>query len=210
MRNDINLIPKRNSIISAKMMFMVLVISMSGLILMGYFGLFLPLNEKRELKSTIKENEEELLLYSNVDATYAATLEQVENLVGLKTVFEALKNDNLKMTQTIKDLQENIPKNIIVNKIDYKDGELLMEGLSPTNKEIAQYIVKLRQLDYVLKVDFTSAEVDVSLDNGTDTGNKKEDMMYLFKITVSLKTYNVPVVDQSLQEGDTTEEKGGE
>lgn len=213
MRNDINLIPKRNNIISAQMMFLVLLVSMGSFILMGYYGLYLPLNEKKELNDKIKQSQEELLLYSDVEETYISLLDQINNLNNINTVFELIKSNSLKMTQIFKDFQKNIPKDIVINKISYTNGELLMEGLSPTYKELAQYIVNLRKLDYVLNVGFTSAEYKtpvVDQNNGTVASNGDEDNMYLFNITVSLKTYIPPTVEPTSQDGDTTDEKGGE
>lgn len=81
-----------------------------------------------------------------------------------------------------------------------------MEGVSPTYKNIAQYIVKLRQLDDILGVVFTSAE----LENPEASNGDKDMTMHKFSIKVTLKTNNSTIAVPDLQEGDISDKKEGE
>jgi Tfp pilus assembly protein PilN len=215
MRHDINLIPKRSSVISAKTMFFIILITISGIIITGLYGLYLPLKTKNELKNLIKEKQEELLLYGGVYETFNTLTDQINSIITIKAAFEALKINNLKMTQILQDFQDNIPKNMVIQNISYSNsnGELLMEGLSPTYKEIAQYIVKLRQLDYILDVGFTSAELEkdeMNADSSKVTDSEADVAMHKFKIIVSLKTSGSITSATGLPESNTTDEKGGQ
>lgn len=208
MRNDINLIPKRNRIISAKMMSLILAISVGGIILMLFYGLLQPLKEKNEMKNIIAQKQEELLLYNSVEDTFITLTEQINKIKTMNSAFETLKSNTLKMTQIFQDFQKNIPEDITIQTISYSNsnGELLMEGVSPTYKNIAQYIVKLRQLDDILGVVFTSAE----LENPEVSNGDKGMTMHKFSIKVSLKTNNSTIAVPDLQEGDISDKKEGE
>ena len=207
MRNDINLIPKINGFVSTKTMIIVILASMCSFLMMGFCGVFLPLWEKNELNNKIMQKQEKLLLYSNVEVTYITLLDKINKLNNLNTVFESLKSNQNKMTEIFKDFQENIPDNITIHNISYSNEVLLMDGVSPSYKEIASYIVNLRKLEYVKNVGFTSAEYKMPVN--TDTGNGDEDSMYQFNISVSLKTNNPPTPEQTLQQGEITDENGG-
>jgi Tfp pilus assembly protein PilN len=215
MRHDINLIPKRSRVISAKMMFLIILITISGIIITGLYGLYLPLKTKNELKNLIKEKQAELLLYDSVEENFKTLTDEINSIITIKAAFEALKINNLKMTQIFQDFQDNIPKNIVIENISYSNlnGELLMEGFSPAYKEIAQYIVKLRQLDYILDVGFTSAELEMdemNADTGIETDSKADAAMHKFKLKVSLKTSGTITSVTDLPESNTTDKKGGQ
>jgi hypothetical protein len=215
---------KRNRIISAKMLFLIIIFSLSGSILMGFCGLYLPLKEKNDLKKRIGQKQEELSSYGSVEDRYIALSAQFSKITAINSAFKALKSNNLKMTQIFQDLQENIPGDIIIQNISYSNmkGELTIDGLSRNYKNIAQYIVKLRQLDYILDVGFTSvvlespeAETNTVTDAGTDivteSGNGNKDMpMQKFSIKISLKNKNSSITVTNLQEDTISDEKGGE
>ncbi len=202
MINDINLIPKSSKNTSRETLFVILGAYLCFTIVVVFFGYFIPLQQKSSVKHKIAEKEEELKQYADMDDTYIKLTDTISEMENKVTYFEALKN-SLKMSKVFNDLEENIPREINISNMSLAEGILTIAGVSPSYKEVAQYMVKIRGVDYVKDVTFSSAV----LEDDEEDSNKK---LYDFNIYVNLDMPKIELVSESESTEDTNEEDTSE
>jgi len=154
---DINLIPKAKKNVSSETIFITTTLSLCCIALLIYFGFYLPIQQKYSLSKQISEQENELLSYSDTQEQYSSILNQVNEFIRTDLTLGTLKSSNLKMTKILNEIEKNIPKNVIVKTMTLEEGLLTIEGNAPSYQNIAQCIVKLRNMENVLGVTFTNA-----------------------------------------------------
>ncbi len=196
MINDINLIPKNSKNASKETMFIFTVAYLCLAVIIVFFGYFIPLHQRNQIKSKIAQKEEKLQQYADIKETYINLTDTLREMQNKVTYFEALKN-SLKMSQVFDDLEANIPRNINIVNLSLAEGTLTINGVSPSYEEAAQYMVKLRKLDYVNDVSFTNAVLE------DDEENSEE--LYDFSIDVYL---NMPEISMDVQDESADDTEG--
>ena len=201
MMYDINLLTKNKKGDTGKVTTMMFVIGMIAAILLFLFGYISPINQRAILNNIIIAKQTELATFSKNDAEYAQLSEEVGSLTRLSTTLDVLNNNNSNMTELTKALEEKIPKNVTIESMSLESGVITIEGLSPTIKEIAQFVVKARGIKGVLDINFTSAEVN------SNTEVELNKMPYKFVIYITLDIEDVLTSLENQAEAATT--KGG-
>jgi len=205
---DINLIPKSYRKISREALFVITLGFVCCVALTTFFGIYVPLQEKKELSSLIKEKESELLSFTDMEVEYILLLNQVDEISNSALTLESIKNSNLKMTQTLHDLEESIPKNIKIKGITLVDGILMIEGSSPTYKEISQFIVKIRNMEDVLGVTFTNATAEEKLEDEDKGELHNFNMNVVINAGISLSDLQLQLEEQLNGENESVGDSG--
>jgi len=205
---DINLIPKSYRKISREALFVITLGFVCCVALTTFFGIYVPLQEKKELSSLIKEEESELLSFTDMEVEYIHLLNQVDEISNSALTLETIKNSNLKMTQTLHDLEESIPKNIKVKGITLGDGILMIEGSSPTYREISQFIVKIRNMEDVLGVTFTNATAEEKLEDEDEGELHNFNMNVVLNTGISLSDLQLQLEEQLNGENNSDSDSG--
>ncbi len=191
MINDINLIPKSSKSESKKTILTMAVMYLCFALVVVFLGYFVPLQQRSSIKSKIAQKEEDLKKYANMNETYNNVSDTISELQDQIIYFEALKN-SLKMSKIFDGLEENIPSNVYISDMSMAEGILTLTGVSPSYKEVARYMVKLRGLEYVNDVSFSNAVLE-----DEETGSNAGKELYDFVINVNL---NMPVISLEPQE----------
>ncbi|MGB8453810.1 MAG: PilN domain-containing protein [Anaerocolumna sp.] len=181
MMNDINLIPKSGKNASKETIIISTVAYVCLFIVIVFLGYFIPLHQKNQIKREIVQKEAELLKYADTEETYQNLTNTISEMQNKITYFDTLKS-SLKMSKILGDLEGNIPSSINIVNMSLAEGILTINGVSPSYKEVARYMVKLRALDYVKAVSFSSAVLE-------DDEESKE--LYDFNINIIL---NMPEI----------------
>ena len=143
---------KKSAIESSDMVkYLKIVLGVAAVIMLGWTGVtFLQHKLAKDARDRMQ---------ANIDAI--ADIEQIrQDYVDAQYLFAALdtfkyekENDNNLMPQFIADLEEILPEDAVVNKIEAEDGDVTFEvttGWHTTAKnEVADLMVQLQNLDYV-------------------------------------------------------------
>lgn len=197
---DINLLPKRKNKVSGKTLFTIFSFIILGIGVLAFFGIYLPLNMKNQLSDKIKRQQRELQTYTANDVQFIELTEQINNLKQMISALDELKNNRFQGTKILDSIEESIPKNIVVESISLESNLLTLEALSPSYREIAQFVVKAREIEKVLDVKFTNAYLQP--DTEEQAGNKE---LYRFQIFITLDAQDLITV---LEQGSTEAESG--
>lgn len=176
---DINLIPKTKKKTSDESILVTTILILCLFILMGYYGVFVPLQNKYMIDKQIKAKEFELRAYSETLATYNTLLEQTSSLRETDMLLDSIKNDGLVMTELLNNIENSIPDKISFKRLNLTDNLLTVEATAPSYREVAQFIVKLRKFDQVENVIFMNAKSD------------NENQTHDFTINITLNTTNI-------------------
>lgn len=171
MNHDINLMPKKSKA-SMEMFFIssaVLIIIFLGL---GYLSFF-KLIEKSNLEENIRNMEDELLSMAGVEERYNELTEEWEYLNRIDMTFRQIKDGKLMITGVFDEIEQCMSENITITTLSISNRSININGTSSNNKEIAQFIVNLRNLDSVSDVQFNNSS------NGEDE--------YTFSMVVTLQ-----------------------
>lgn len=176
---DINLIPKAKKNPLSTAYLIAFLIFLASSVLIAVFGFYLPFKEKNSLKDLIKEQEREIASSLEEQNTYATLLDQTAAISQTSISLDYLKENNLKMTKLMKDLENNMPEGILCSEMSLEGGLLIIKGISPTYTEMAAFIVKLRKMENVSQVTFLNA----AMEDAADDADEKA-AMYTFEIDV--------------------------
>lgn len=198
---DINLLPKRKKRVSGKTIFMISFVCICCAIVLAFCGVYLPLHTKSDLNNKIKDQQEELQSYTANDVYYMELTQQLKNVNQMITAFDELKNNRIQGTEILNRIEECIPKNIVIESLTMDHSLLTIEALSPSYKEMAQFVVKAREIEKVLDVKFTNANLEA--DTTEEAGDEE---LHRFQMFLSLDVRDL-ITD--LQSEQTTEVKNG-
>ncbi len=202
MINDINLIPKGSKKEARKEMLSYAFVYLWLVVVLVFAGYLIPLLQKSQTASRIAEKEYELQKYRDTDESYIQLTNTLADMKDRVAYFELLRN-SLKMSQIFKDMETNIPQGINISNMSLIEGTLNISGDSPSYKEVAQFIVKLRGLDYVNNINFSNAALEDEEENA--------DELYNFNMIVTLNISEPAVVPEGEAGGETdadTKEEG--
>lgn len=150
MRDDINLVPKSEKDTSSVTILTYLVVIMVLALFGGIFGVYIPLQKKNSLNSKISLLESEIELNNDIDIRLSEISSEVDRVSYLNDALDNLKNKDTKTSQIIKDLEQILSTDIKVKIFSIEEGVLTLEGSTPMYKNVAQSMVKIRELDYVI------------------------------------------------------------
>lgn len=194
MRDDLNLVPRKESATLNSSIVDIIMIYILTFLCLILFGVIKPNDKKAEIEKQIAEKEQELQQYATVDEEYEELTEKITEIKNNKKIVEQL-TDKKKFGDILKDIQNIIPDDVVIKNLSYSDDSLTISATSSDIIDIAQFMVKLRQLDYVQSVKFSSASNKKS-ENSSDTSSDKN---LSFNITVGLIENNTD--DNENQEG---------
>lgn len=185
---DINLIPKSKVKSSANLNVALLILFVTSAALLVTLGFYLPYQQKLSLKREIRNQEATLLTFTGTQETYSSLQNQIEEVNSTDLLLDTIKSNNLKMTTIFNNVENSIPKDIIISSMSLEAGMLTLVGTSPSYTEVAGFIVNLRKVDNVAGVAFMSASAESSSEAaGSDN---TQDAGQLFNFTVYVK-FNV-------------------
>jgi Tfp pilus assembly protein PilN len=206
MKADLNLIPKKEALISKKAIIIGALLTVIILLVVGYFFVYIPKNEKDSILREIKNKKTEISSYDGLDEKQAELNKEKEELRKLIVAIDELKIKNVKLTNRIADIGKIIPVDVMLNTMSYNNGVMNITGTSPDMIKISQFMVNLRNMDYVLDVSHSTSSFDNQSSYAEDDEDDIEDKRsYKFNLTV------VYMLDQSEEIVPDTiqEEEGG-
>lgn len=205
MKGDLNLVPKKESIISKKAFIIILLASLISLSAIGYFLVYLPNVENEEITREVRAKQTELEIYNGLEEEYSQLLLEITELNVKSLIMEDLKNRNIEFTKRLDDIGKGIPVDIIIQKISYTDGAMEILGNTPDYEKVAQFMINLKQMPNVTGVVLSgvdSIESPIQTEDGEDDSNQ-----YVFDLTVYYKM-NESLLD--IDEPNMPIEEGGE
>lgn len=206
MKADLNLIPKKEALISKKAIIIGALLTVIIVLVVGYFFVYIPKNEKDSILREIKNKKTEISSYDGLDEKQAELNKEKEELRKLIVAIDELKIKNVKLTNRIADIGKIIPVDVMLNTMSYNNGVMNITGTSPDMINVAQFMVNLRNMDYVLDVSHSTSSFDNQSSYAEDDEDDIEDKRsYKFNLTV------VYMLDQSEEIVPDTiqEEEGG-
>ena len=206
MKADLNLIPKKEALISKKAIIIGALLTVIIVLVVGYFFVYIPKNEKDSILREIKNKKTEISSYDGLDEKQAELNKEKEELRKLIVAIDELKIKNVKLTNRIADIGKIIPVDVMLNTMSYNNGVMNITGTSPDMINVAQFMVNLRNMDYVLDVSHSTSSFDNQSSYAEDDEDDIEDKRsYKFNFTV------VYMLDQSEEIVPDTiqEEEGG-
>lgn len=206
MKADLNLIPKKEALISKKAIIIGALLTVIIVLVVGYFFVYIPKNEKDSILREIKNKKTEISSYDGLDEKQAELNKEKEELRKLIVAIDELKIKNVKLTNRIADIGKIIPVDVMLNTISYNNGVMNITGTSPDMINISRFMVNLRNMDYVLDVSHSTSSFDNQSSYAEDDEDDIEDKRsYKFNLTV------VYMLDQSEEIVPDTiqEEEGG-
>jgi Tfp pilus assembly protein PilN len=206
MKADLNLIPKKEALISKKAIIIGALLTVIILLVVGYFFVYIPKNEKDSILREIKNKKTEISSYDGLDEKQAELNKEKEELRKLIVAIDELKIKNVKLTNRIADIGKIIPVDVMLNTMSYNNGVMNITGTSPDMINISRFMVNLRNMDYVLDVSHSTSSFDNQSSYAEDDEDDIEDKRsYKFNLTV------VYMLDQSEEIVPDTiqEEEGG-
>jgi Tfp pilus assembly protein PilN len=206
MKADLNLIPKKEALISKKAIIIGALLTVIIVLVVGYFFVYIPKNEKDSILREIKNKKTEISSYDGLDEKQAELNKEKEELRKLIVAIDELKIKNVKLTNRIADIGKIIPVDVMLNTMSYNNGVMNITGTSPDMIKISQFMVNLRNMDYVLDVSHSTSSFDNQSSYAEDDEDDIEDKRsYKFNLTV------VYMLDQSEEIVPDTiqEEEGG-
>lgn len=206
MKADLNLIPKKEALISKKAIIIGALLTVIILLVVGYFFVYIPKNEKDSILREIKNKKTEISSYDGLDEKQAELNKEKEELRKLIVAIDELKIKNVKLTNRIADIGKIIPVDVMLNTMSYNNGVMNITGTSPDMINISRFMVNLRNMDYVLDVSHSTSSFDNQSSYAEDDEDDIEDKRsYKFDLTV------VYMLDQSEEIVPDTiqEEEGG-
>ncbi|MDI9509416.1 MAG: PilN domain-containing protein [Bacillota bacterium] len=206
MKADLNLIPKKEALISKKAIIIGALLTVIIVLVVGYFFVYIPKNEKDSILREIKNKKTEISSYDGLDEKQAELNKEKEELRKLIVAIDELKIKNVKLTNRIADIGKIIPVDVMLNTMSYNNGVMNITGTSPDMINISRFMVNLRNMDYVLDVSHSTSSFDNQSSYAEDDEDDIEDKRsYKFNLTV------VYMLDQSEEIVPDTiqEEEGG-
>ena len=206
MKADLNLIPKKEALISKNAIIIGALLTVIILLVVGYFFVYIPKNEKDSILREIKNKKTEISSYDGLDEKQAELNKEKEELRKLIVAIDELKIKNVKLTNRIADIGKIIPVDVMLNTMSYNNGVMNITGTSPDMINVARFMVNLRNMDYVLDVSHSTLSFDNQSSYAEDDEDDIEDKRsYKFNLTV------VYMLDQSEEIVPDTiqEEEGG-
>lgn len=206
MKADLNLIPKKEALISKKAIIIGALLTVIIVLVVGYFFVYIPKNEKDSILREIKNKKTEISSYDGLDEKQAELNKEKEELRKLIVAIDELKIKNVKLTNRIADIGKIIPVDVMLNTMSYNNGVMNITGTSPDMINVARFMVNLRNMDYVLDVSHSTSSFDNQSSYAEDDEDDIEDKRsYKFNLTV------VYMLDQSEEIVPDTiqEEEGG-
>lgn len=206
MKADLNLIPKKEALISKKAIIIGALLTVIIVLVVGYFFVYIPKNEKDSILREIKNKKTEISSYDGLDEKQAELNKEKEELRKLIVAIDELKIKNVKLTNRIADIGKIIPVDVMLNTMSYNNGVMNITGTSPDMINISRFMVNLRNMDYVLDVSHSTSSFDNQSSYAEDDEDDIEDKRsYKFDLTV------VYMLDQSEEIVPDTiqEEEGG-
>lgn len=210
MKADLNLIPKKEAVISKQTIFIGVLLAAVIFLVVGYFFVYIPEAEKKSILNEMKDKQTEIDSYDGLDEQDAQLTKEITALKKLINAIDELKIKNIKITDRIADIGEIIPVEVMIDSISYSDGFMNITGTAPDMIQVAQFMVNLRKMDYVLNVsssglnyvenNTTLLGVEDEEDNEENEDNEDKSK-YKFNLAVVYMPDQREILDPATEEG---------
>lgn len=103
-------------------------------------------------KDRTKENEllqRQIDAYSLSEDLGAQYAEAQAELAAMQNWYESTKSPNESLARLVKDLEKVQPTGVAITKMTVSDGTLIIEGSAADKKQIAEFVVQLKKLEYL-------------------------------------------------------------
>lgn len=146
------------------------------LLIMLAFPLALYIYETQhipELKSRIQQRQAEIQVLEQKNNNAKGAVEEIvkfkedkEKLQKQVDTLESLQKDRDREVKILDNIQKDIPEKVWLKRIEFKDNELLINGMAYTDGDISSFIDSLGKIYTILSVSSAKSE-DVVSDKGT-------------------------------------------
>ncbi len=188
MRGDINLLPKKKASGAGKLATSFILVIIAILIFSGFYMVYLPNKDKKDLEKQIASKEAELASYTVTEDEYTELSARLALLRDRMDEFDRINAANLQKSIVLSEIEDAIPTNINLSSFFITGGNLSISGTttSPDPVLVSQFMVNLRNIEKVTNVTLSSI-------NNSEEG-------YSFSLTID---YNIDLPEE---EQETREE----
>lgn len=175
---DINLLVKRKSKVTKSTILLITILSVLCVTVIAIYGVIYPLNKVSNLKAEIEDKKTELASYTYNEAIYYQVQQELEETRNTLSSLNNLKENEFKSIWLFETIEDIIPVDVKIYELNYGQGLLSMKGISPTYKNIAQFIVKASEVDGMSNVKTTQVMKD----------NNEDEVKYAFDLSVNINS----------------------
>lgn len=175
---DINLLVKRKSKVTKSTILLITILSVLCVTVIAIYGVIYPLNKVSNLKAEIEDKKTELASYTYNEAIYYQVQQELEETRNTLSFLNNLKENKFKSIWLFETIEDIIPVDVKIYELNYGQGLLSMKGISPTYKNIAQFIVKASEVDGMSNVKTTQVMID----------NNEDEVKYAFDLSVIINS----------------------
>lgn len=175
---DINLLVKRKSKVTKSTILLITILSVLCVTVIAIYGVIYPLNKVSNLKAEIEDKKTELASYTYNEAIYYQVQQELEETRNTLSSLNNLKENEFKSIWLFETIEDIIPVDVKIYELNYGQGLLSMKGISPTYKNIAQFIVKASEVDGMSNVKTTQVMID----------NNEDEVKYAFDLSVIINS----------------------
>lgn len=175
---DINLLVKRKSKVTKSTILLITILSVLCVTVIAIYGVIYPLNKVSNLKAEIEDKKTELASYTYNEAIYYQVQQELEETRNTLSSLNNLKENKFKSIWLFETIEDIIPVDVKIYELNYGQGLLSMKGISPTYKNIAQFIVKASEVDGMSNVKTTQVMID----------NNEDEVKYAFDLSVIINS----------------------
>lgn len=158
MRGDINLLPKKKASGAGKLATSFILVIIAILIFSGFYMVYLPNKDKKDLEKQIASKEAELASYTVTEDEYTELSARLALLRDRMDEFDRINAANLQKSIVLSEIEDAIPTNINLSSFSITGGNLSISGTttSPDPVLISQFMVNLRNIEKVTNVTLSS------------------------------------------------------
>ncbi|NLJ41901.1 MAG: PilN domain-containing protein [Clostridiales bacterium] len=203
MKYDLNLLPTKDRRGLGPKRFLYFLAILILVLLFGYYGIYFPYATKGTLEKRFQAMENDVnTLRIKAERYTAASEELIENTDRIAVLQEAMKGQP-RFSDLFATLEKTIPKDIIIKELRADAESVTLLGQAPNYTDVAQFIVRLRNEDYPVKVNFSGAQMH----EGSQLADIPDGKMHEFTIHIISKLDEEDIDDEP-DESQETENTG--
>lgn len=181
---DINLLPKKTKGLSSQTKLLIFLLVIVYFLVIAFFCVIKPMADKASIKGDISKINESIASYNVTDLEFIDLSERLNSKKEEVARIKVFKENELKVDKLLDNIEENIPSALYLDKFELANGLINISGYSKDYQDIAKFIVKLRSIERVENVVFTTAKLEDP--HGQANEGESNSQVYAFDISISI------------------------
>jgi Tfp pilus assembly protein PilN len=138
--------------------FRIIVIVTEIIVMLAFVSRFWLDAQNKDLDDLLKNRQEQLELHLPFERDFKDVQERLK-------IYKATLNSNVGLSQHLKQVADYMPPDVFLIKLGYKDSGLTIEGFSPNERSIQQYLVNLQAIEELEEVTLVKLSTDPKMSN---------------------------------------------